>query len=102
MDKNDPRWNDDRVTNSSGNVFLDLGFSPAEATVLTFRTELMVRLKKMIKQKRWTQTQAAEILGIAQSRVSDLTRGKHDRFSVDMLLTLAARAGLNPQIKWVA
>ena len=37
--------------------------------------------------------QAAEHFGIAQSRVSDLVRGKWDKFSLDMLITLAARAG---------
>ena len=38
-------------------------------------------------------TQAAQRFGIAQSRVSDLVRGKWDKFSLDMLITLAARAG---------
>jgi predicted XRE-type DNA-binding protein len=102
MDKTDPRWNDTRKTPSVGNVFEDLGFSPAEAAVLAVRTELMVRLKRLIEERRWTQTQAAQVFGIAQSRVSDLKRGKYDRFSVDMLLTLAARAGLRPRIKWAA
>jgi len=37
--------------------------------------------------------QAAERLGIGQSRVSDLVRGKRDKFSLDMLVTLATRAG---------
>ena len=41
----------------------------------------------------WTQAQAAQRFGIAQSRVSDLVRGKWDKFSLDMLITLAARAG---------
>ena len=39
------------------------------------------------------QAQAAQRFGIAQSRVSDLVRGKWDKFSLDMLITLAARAG---------
>ena len=102
MDRTDPRWNDTRVTPGSGNVFVDLGFSPAEAVVLAVRTELMVRLKKLIEERRWTQAKAARIFGIAQSRVSDLKRGKYDRFSAGMLLTLAVRAGLHPRIKGVA
>ena len=36
---------------------------------------------------------AAQHLGVGQSRVSDLVRGKYDKFSLDMLVTLATRAG---------
>ena len=64
-----------------------------EATLLTMRTELIARLRETITERGWTQMQAAEILGIGQSRVSDLVRGKWDKFSLDMLVTLAARAG---------
>ncbi|MDQ1314311.1 MAG: hypothetical protein QG662_420 [Pseudomonadota bacterium] len=37
--------------------------------------------------------EAAKVLGISQSRVSDLMRGKWDKFSLDMLVTLATRGG---------
>ena len=30
------------ITNSSGNVFLDLGYSPEEAAVLQMRADLMI------------------------------------------------------------
>lgn len=82
-----------RITKSSGNVFVDLGFPPDEVAVLTLRAELMVALRTLIAARGWTQAQAAEELGITQSRVSDLVRGKHERFSLDMLVTPAARAG---------
>ena len=36
--------------------------------------------------------------GIGQSRVSDLVRGKWDKFSLDMLITLAERAGQKPRL----
>lgn len=81
-----------RITLSSGNVFADLGFAPGEVHGLTLRAELMVALRKLIATKGWTQ--AAEELGVTQSRVSDLVRGKHEKFSLDMLITLAARAGV--------
>ena len=44
-------------------------------------------------QRGWTQQEAAEKLGIGQSRVSDLMRGKWDKFSLDMLITLTTRTG---------
>ncbi len=46
----------------------------------------------------WTQAEAAERLGIGQSRVSDLVRGKRDKFSLDMLVTLATRAGQHVEL----
>jgi predicted XRE-type DNA-binding protein len=49
-----------------------------------------------------TQTEAAKILGVTQARVSDLKRGKIDRFSMDLLVRLAARAGLKPKLKLAA
>ena len=81
------------VTPSSGNVFTDLGFDPGEAAVMGLRADLMGRLRVLVQTEGWTQAQAAERFGIAQSRVSDLVRGKWDKFSLDMLITLAARAG---------
>ena len=88
-----------RMTKSSGNVFLDLGFEPEEAMVLALRSQLIAELRLLIERKSWTQVQAAKALGVTQSRISDLNRGKWEKFSLDMLLTLAARAGLQPQIK---
>lgn len=91
-----------RIIKSSGNVFADLGFPPEEVAVLTLRAELMVMLRKLIAAKGWTQSQAAEMLGVTQSRVSDLVRGKHERFSLDMLVTLATRAGRTVKLRLAA
>jgi predicted XRE-type DNA-binding protein len=90
------------VVNSSGNVFIDLGYSPEEAAILQMRADLMADLRKFIKAKRLTQARAAEILGISQSRVSDLIRGKWERFSLEMLITLATRAGMHVTLKKAA
>ncbi len=90
------------VVNSSGNVFLDLGYSPDEAAILQMRADLMADLRKFIKAKRLTQAKAAEMLGVSQSRVSDLIRGKWERFSLEMLITLATRAGMHVILKKAA
>ena len=78
---------------ASKNVFVDLGFDPAEAAVLQMRANLMSDLRKYIEDNDLTQSEAAERLGIAQSRVSDLVRGKWEKFSLEMLITLEARVG---------
>ncbi|MBU2621827.1 MAG: helix-turn-helix domain-containing protein [Proteobacteria bacterium] len=90
------------IVNSSGNVFVDLGYSPDEAAVLQMRADLMADLRKVLKARKLTQARAAEILGISQSRVSDLVRGKWERFSLEMLITLATRAGMNVTLKKAA
>ena len=90
------------IVNSSGNVFLDLGYSPDEAAILQMRADLMADLRKFIKAKRLTQAKAAEILNVSQSRVSDLIRGKWERFSLEMLITLATRAGMQITLKKAA
>jgi predicted XRE-type DNA-binding protein len=89
-------------TNSSGNVFIDLGYSPDEAAILQMRADLMADLRKLIKAKRLTQAKAAEILGVSQSRVSDLMRGKWEKFSLEMLITLATKAGMRVTLKRAA
>lgn len=90
------------VINSSGNVFVDLGYSPDEAAILQMRADLMGDIRKFIKARRLTQANAAEILGITQSRVSDLTRGKWEKFSLEMLITLATKAGMHVTLKTAA
>ena len=90
------------VVNSSGNVFIDLGYSPDEAAILQMRADLMADLRKWIKAKRLTQAKAAEILNVSQYRVSDLTRGKWERFSLEMLIGLATKAGMRVTLKRAA
>ncbi len=90
------------IVHSSGNVFLDLGYSQEEAAIFQMRADLMADLRKFIKTKRLTQAKAAEILGVSQSRVSDLIRGKWERFSLEMLISLATKAGIRVTLKRAA
>jgi len=102
MKKSDPRWNDMSVTESCGNVFIDLGFEPAEAHVMLMRTDLMIEIEKYIKSKNWTQAEAAKHMGITQPRVSKLMKRNWDDFSLDMLITLATRLGIHTELKLAA
>ena len=91
-----------KMTKSSGNVFLDLGFDPAEAAVLQMRSNLMSDLRLYIEKHKLTQAEAAKRLGISQSRESDLVRGKWDKFSLEMLITLEARLGRTIRVEFAA
>ena len=61
--------------------------------VIELRVRLMNHVRKVVQNEGWAQAQAAEHLGVAQSRVSDLLLGKSDKFSLDMLISSAARLG---------
>ena len=83
-----------KVTESSGNVFLDLGFPPHEAKVLLLRARLAEALREWIEREKLTQAQASKRLGITQPRVSEITRGKVELLSLDYLVGLCALAGI--------
>lgn len=80
-----------KITKSSGNVFVDLGFDPAEAAVLQMRSNLMSDLRLYIEKHKLTQSEAAKRLGIAQSHVSDLIAGNGTN-SVSKCLSRLKRA----------
>jgi predicted XRE-type DNA-binding protein len=82
-----------RIRRSTGNVFSDLGFGEDEAENLKIRADLMIELTRLIEAQGLTQVAAAELLGVTQPRVSDLMRGKIDRFSVDSLIEMLGHAG---------
>ena len=88
------------VTESSGNVFQDLGFSSEEAAILQMRSELMIDLRKHIQTNRLTQQEASKIFGVSQSRISDLVRGKWEKFSLETLITFVIKSGMRVSIKW--
>jgi predicted XRE-type DNA-binding protein len=82
------------VTKGSGDVFLDLGFSPGESRSLRIRAEMMTALRKFIESEGLTQATAAKRLQVTQPRISDLMRGKISRFSLDTLVNMLSDAGL--------
>ena len=86
------------VTPADGNVFADLGFPPAEAENLLLRSELMTALMRIIARRRLTQTQAAKLFAVTQPRISDLNRDKIDRFTLDALVNMLARAGVKVRL----
>jgi len=92
------------IIEASENLFIALGFPPHEAEVLQIRANLMAKLRLWIIEKDLTQEEVAERLGITQSRVSNLVRGQWKKFSLDMLLSLAIKAGLQFKIEldWAA
>ncbi|MDQ6717693.1 MAG: XRE family transcriptional regulator [Gemmatimonadota bacterium] len=71
------------IEHGSGNVFEDLGFPDAAERLA--KAELARLVRNIIREKSWTQAHAAGVLGIAASDMSDLVRGKLDRFSQERI-----------------
>jgi predicted XRE-type DNA-binding protein len=89
-------------TESSGNIFIDLGFQPHEAAVMLLRCELAEALCKWIDREGITQSQAAERLGVAQPRISEISRNKVHKLSLDYLVGLCAKAGVAVKVRTAA
>jgi len=86
------------ITQGNDNVFEDLGFGMEEAANLRVRADLMIDLKKYIEAKGWTQNQAAAFFGETQPRISNLMKGEVGRFSVDKLINMLTRAGMQVEV----
>jgi predicted XRE-type DNA-binding protein len=63
------------------------------------RSELMIAVRAKIESWKVSQTEAARRLGLTQPRLNDLMRGRIDKFSLDALINVAARAGLSVRLK---
>jgi len=86
------------ISQSSGNVFLDLGFPPPDAAVLLLRCEIAEALRQWVDREGLTQAQAAKRLGVVQPRISEIVRNKVDKLSLDYLVGLCVKAGLSVSV----
>ena len=80
------------------NVWDALSDSPEEAATMKIRSDVMMAITDTISAWDTTQARAASRLGVTQPRLNDLLQGKISKFSLDALLTLAARAGLKVKV----
>jgi predicted XRE-type DNA-binding protein len=82
-------------------VFHDL-YPEDQAAEMEMRSLLLRGLGSWLEASSMTQTEVGKYLGVTQARISDIKRGKISRFSLDLLVRLAARAGLQPKLKLAA
>lgn len=81
---------------SSGNIFADLGLPNPEERLA--KAELARQIRKIITDRALTQEQAGSLLGLAQPNVSNLVRGRLERFSVDKLMEYLTALGQDVRI----
>ena len=91
------------MTKFHGEVFASvwdaLEDSPADAANMRLRSELMIAIKQAVAGWDVTQATAARRLEVTQPRLNDLLRGRINNFSLDALILLAGRAGLDVQMR---
>lgn len=81
---------------TKGSIFDDLERDPGEAAKLKIKAALFDALIAYIDGHKLTQQEAATRMGVQHSRVGDLTRGQISRFSIDALVVMAGRVGIDP------
>jgi predicted XRE-type DNA-binding protein len=69
---------------SKSSVYADLGYKNYEE--METKANLTIEIHKTIKNKKLTQTEAAEMLGITQPKLSEFLRGHFRRYSVEHLM----------------
>lgn len=77
----------------SGNIFADLGFSNPEDE--DAKAKIVRKIQKVIDQRGLTQEQTGKIIGLPQSKVSTLLRGKWESYTVDRLTRYLNKLGVS-------
>lgn len=86
------------ITQGSANVFADLGL--ADADVLLAKADVAIAIVRRVEERGLTQGDAARLLRTTQPRISDLRRGRLERFSIDTLLRLLTRLGVDVELRF--
>ncbi|MDJ0403980.1 XRE family transcriptional regulator [Rhodococcus erythropolis] len=87
------------MSNPHASVWDAISDTPADAEIMKAKSAIMIAIRKHIQSKGWTQKEAATAFGVTQPRISDLTKGKIDKFRVDTLMSMAAAAGLHVEVR---
>lgn len=84
------------IEESTGNVYADLGL--ADADEMMVKAQLASKIGDILKSRKWSQQQAADVLGIPQSKLSKMLRGQFRGISETKMLDCLARLGREVQI----
>ncbi len=87
---------DNSIRFGSKNVFADLGYSDPDTHLL--KAQLVSRIDEILTEKKLTQVQAAQAMGISQPDVSRLLKGQFRDISVERIMRLLTRLGCDVDI----
>ena len=91
-----PKTKSLEMESSSGNVFADLGLP--DASEHWIKAGLVVKIDRTIRQRRLTQTAAAELMGIDQPKVSAMLAGQFRGYSVERIMRFLVALGHDVEI----
>ena len=86
-----------KIEESSGNVFLDIGFSEEEAEREQLRVDLVIKIYRLLEELKLTPAKAEERFGLNPSDVSRIQNGDFD-FNVDKLFTILTQLNRDVEI----
>lgn len=75
------------------NLFAMFSTDPVEFNLKALKAELAIALIALIRRRGWTQVVAAEQLHVTTPRMSNLFKGRLEKFSIDALLQMLVRLG---------
>lgn len=73
--------------------------TPAEAAAMRLRSDLLSVIYDTVRGWNVTRAEAAQHLDLTRPRLDELLRGSVGRFSIDELIGLATRAGLDVRVQ---
>lgn len=85
-----------RIEKGSTNVYADLGFENADEMLV--KAQFATKIGEIIQKRKLTQTQAAELLGIPQPKLSNMLRGQFRGISETKMIECLTRLGSNVEI----
>lgn len=85
-----------KIEHGSTNVYADLGMADAEEMLV--KAQLATKIGDILRRRKLTQVQAAELLGITQPKLSGLLRGQFRGISEAKMLECLTRLGRDIEI----
>ncbi len=79
---------------STGNVFFDLGFSPAESQTLLIKSPLMHNIKRFNEENQWSLTEATNMMAVSTTGLRNRVPGKINQVTLEELVEILVQAGL--------
>ncbi len=73
------------------NVYADLGFK--DAGEMLVKAQLVIKIAEILRQRGWSQQQAAKVLGLTQPKLSKMLRGQFRGISEMKMMDCLVRLG---------
>jgi predicted XRE-type DNA-binding protein len=85
-----------KIEKGSGNVYADLGMANSEEMLV--KAQLSMKIGEIIKHRKMTQVEAAQVLGMPQPKLSNMLRGQFRGISETKMLECLTKLGRDVQI----